>query len=87
MFLYFSFYYCFSTIIILLLFAYSYWIDRKYYNKIEHNYKENYCHLYVENFNSPIETIILILLMGSIIFPILIYALAREFFYQLKNKG
>ena len=38
-------------------------------------------------FNNPIGTIILILLVGYIIFPVLIYALAREFFYQLKNKG
>ena len=88
MFLYFAFYYCFSTIITLLLYAYSYWSDREYYNEINNNDPENiydrnmYYNECVENFNNPIVIIILILLLGYIIFPILIYALLREFWYE-----
>jgi len=85
MFLYFAFYYCFSTIITLLLYAYSYWSDRKYYRE---NYgDENYYKTCTENLNNPVGTIIVIVLLGYIIFPVLIYALLREFFYQLENKG
>ena len=80
MFLYFAFYYCFSTIITLLLYAYSYWSDREYYREIYGD--EDYYKMCVENLNNPIGTIILILLVGYIIFPILIYALVGEYWYE-----